>query len=662
MFSVIISEKGGAERRESFDRTEINVGRVQGNDLMLPKGNVSKRHARLLYRDGRFIVTDLKSTNGTYVNGRKIAQATIVREGDKIYIGDFVLRVEMIAASGTPKPPAPSMSEGAAGVTMPPAAESEIPDPPFGLRPPEKLPSLPPRADTRGNGQEISHFPLEQDPDDSFPVPSPPRIPRPSLSRPGTITAPVSILPQQPTAASTQGPPPSALFGPSTSASVPNPGARRPSLFAEASERTQAPPPFAAHRAALVGLMEHVNDAIDLARLPDGETTGTISREISQAIHDRVASMKIAGELRDTQPDALIQEARREIFELGPIGPMLDDEDVSEIQVLRHDYVVAMHGKKLVPSEIAFTSEQAVARVLRRLAIISGKPLAEDELFVERRLPRGARLTAVVPPASDQGHMLLIRKPQRADLTLEDLVRSGTLSRTMASVLSTCIGARANILVTGAIGTGATSIIGALAAAGSTDDRVVVLQEDDELVFNQPHTLSIVLGDTQEQDARAVQAAAKMHPDRLVIGSLVGHVASEVVEAISQGADGVLAAVRAPTLRHAVARLTASIAGARIGGTPDTAREALASAFDLAIEVARQRDGRHRVMRVAELHNEGSSIIVQDVWCFMIDRTAAGGTIEGTFYATGHIPAIVEDLTARGFVIDTAVFKRHQTR
>src|SRR3954466_12304960 len=95
MFSVIISEKGGAERREAFDRTEINGGRVQGNDLMLPKGNVSKRHARLLYRDGRFIVTDLNSTNGTYVNRRRITQATIVREGDRIYVGDFVLRIEL---------------------------------------------------------------------------------------------------------------------------------------------------------------------------------------------------------------------------------------------------------------------------------------------------------------------------------------------------------------------------------------------------------------------------------------------------------------------------------------------------------------------------------------------------------------------------------------
>src|SRR6187402_1228945 len=94
MFAIIVHEKGGAERREVFDTAELSVGRVQGNELMLPKGNVSKRHARLLYRDGRFIVTDLNSTNGTYVNRRKITQATIVREGDRIYIGDFVLRIE----------------------------------------------------------------------------------------------------------------------------------------------------------------------------------------------------------------------------------------------------------------------------------------------------------------------------------------------------------------------------------------------------------------------------------------------------------------------------------------------------------------------------------------------------------------------------------------
>src|SRR2546423_5956250 len=125
MFTIIISEKGGAERRESFDKTEINVGRVQGNDLMLPKGNVSKHHARLLYRDGRFIVTDLKSTNGTYVNGRKITQATIVREGDKIYIGDFVLRLETNGAAGASVPP-PNDNATAASPGASPPPEDEV--------------------------------------------------------------------------------------------------------------------------------------------------------------------------------------------------------------------------------------------------------------------------------------------------------------------------------------------------------------------------------------------------------------------------------------------------------------------------------------------------------------------------------------------------------
>src|SRR4029079_15551832 len=141
MFSVIISEKGGAERRETFDRNEINVGRVQGNDLMLPKGNVSKRHARLLYRDGRFIVTDLKSTNGTYVNGRKIAQATIVREGDKIYIGDFILRIDGGGAAGTEAEPPPGADQSA-GIAPPPPIPMGPPQgrgfppaPPAGPRP-----------------------------------------------------------------------------------------------------------------------------------------------------------------------------------------------------------------------------------------------------------------------------------------------------------------------------------------------------------------------------------------------------------------------------------------------------------------------------------------------------------------------------------------------
>ena len=94
MFTIVIQEKGGEQRRMVFNKTEITIGRVQGNDIVLPKGNVSKRHARIVLKDGKFIIVDLKSTNGTYVNGRKISSPLVVKDTDKIYIGDFIVGVD----------------------------------------------------------------------------------------------------------------------------------------------------------------------------------------------------------------------------------------------------------------------------------------------------------------------------------------------------------------------------------------------------------------------------------------------------------------------------------------------------------------------------------------------------------------------------------------
>ena len=118
MFSILISEKGGETKRLEFDRPEITIGRVQGNDIVLPKGNVSKRHSRIVFKDGKYIIVDLKSTNGTYVNGRKITAPLVVKGTDKIYIGDFIMNIEEgsgpstsstadLDAAGRPPPPPP---------------------------------------------------------------------------------------------------------------------------------------------------------------------------------------------------------------------------------------------------------------------------------------------------------------------------------------------------------------------------------------------------------------------------------------------------------------------------------------------------------------------------------------------------------------------------
>jgi pilus assembly protein CpaF len=639
MFTIIISEKGGAERRETFDRNEINVGRVQGNDLMLPKGNVSKHHARLLYRDGRFIVTDLKSTNGTYVNGRKITQATIVREGDKIYIGDFVLRLETghgaaaaeaaAADDSSPRATAPRISplirDGASGPPPPDAPSGGPPAPlmgtmsafsaPPGPRPPE------PSA--------VSHFPLERDPD--------------SESAPGLAGAAMPRVP---------GPPrlPQAEGRPKTGGAVPG-----PAIPASPRITPRPTPQQDAHRKALIALVDRVTDAVGLASLnltPSADEA--LVERVEVAAREQAKAMRADGEAPETVDiDALARDALRELTDLGPLAALLEDDQADEIYVPRPDCVLMVRDGQISVVEPSFTSEEALSRAVVRLAYKSGEPPRDGEAIVERRLGRGARMTALGPPLAG-GWALTIRKQVRAEVSLEDHVRAGVLSRAMASLLEGCITARANVLVVASGAGVATSMLAALAFVVPAGERIALLADSDEIHVGHTFLTRIALGDRASGGEDAVRAASRLRPDRLVVASLNGPAAIATVDAVSEGSEGVIAALSAPSLRHGLARLAAQVGLARPGTSLEVAREAVAETFDVAVEVVRTVDGRLRVTRLAELTgSDAAGVIVRDLF-----HSSADGTGDAGFVATGATPRFMHDFAARGVKLDSALFRR----
>jgi pilus assembly protein CpaF len=110
VFSLVITEKSGAQRQLDFEGPEVSIGRLEDNDICLPKNNVSKQHARLVSKDDRIVLVDQKSTNGTYVNGRRISSPMVVRKGDKIYIGDFIITL-VTGDSSVGKAPTRSVPE-----------------------------------------------------------------------------------------------------------------------------------------------------------------------------------------------------------------------------------------------------------------------------------------------------------------------------------------------------------------------------------------------------------------------------------------------------------------------------------------------------------------------------------------------------------------------
>jgi pilus assembly protein CpaF len=106
VMEVAITDKSGGTRIEQFVDGEVTIGRVSGNDIVLPADNISKRHTRLVLRDGKVLVVCLKSTNGTYVNGSRVSAPQVIVANDTVNIGDFTLRVSAVVPPATPATPA----------------------------------------------------------------------------------------------------------------------------------------------------------------------------------------------------------------------------------------------------------------------------------------------------------------------------------------------------------------------------------------------------------------------------------------------------------------------------------------------------------------------------------------------------------------------------
>jgi len=618
LFAIVISEKGGAERREVFDRPEISVGRVQGNDLMLAKGNVSKRHARLIFRDNRFIVTDLNSTNGTYVNRRRISQATIVREGDRIYIGDFVIRVEL--PESTSEPSTAGAGDPTGSGPIPAAVRAAV-----------------------AEGAATS-FPSERDLEElsgaSYPeVPGPPRMPSPGRAHESLSDShPSEKLP----------------LASVVDVSHADIDLRQVSSSGEDSQHR-------AYRNAVASVVSRTLSHIDAQELERGIDEATRSR-IERVIDERIQELRSQGELAaDVEVARVTNDVRAELLELGPLGPLLVDSAVSEVVATRFDTLTAVRAGRHVAIEPGFSSEESLRRVVRRMCRAAGAPLDGESGAVERRLRDGSRLSAVIGASAPAG-LLVIQKPRRVGATLEELVRSGTISRAIATFLGQCVAARVNILVVGPRDPGTSAIVGALATAAN-DARLVLLSELDDVAPADELATRLRPAPRPQETAHALRIAARVPGSRLIVEMTSAEVAAALADAVGDGSNGVVATLHAPSIRRALSRLSGDFASGHTGTPPSAAREWVSATFDVVVEVGRLRDTRLRVLRVCEIGGvNDDEVSVQEIFAFAAERTAAGGAVEGSFNPSGHMPRIAEELATRGFALDTSLFTRPPSR
>lgn len=295
---------------------------------------------------------------------------------------------------------------------------------------------------------------------------------------------------------------------------------------------------------------------------------------------------------------------------LGPLQSLLEEETVDAIIVSRFDRIAVERDGVVVETPHRFTSEGELRSLMERIAVGSGHPLDEGAPALEARLGDAGRASGVIPPLSADGSALVIRATPRSAWTADDLVESGTLSREACTILDAAMRGGLNVVVSGAPGSGKTTLINALSAFIPMERRIITIEDVAEFRLRHPNVIRLETGTAVSGRAPGftkrdlASRALRLHPDYFVFGDIRGEDSIDVLLTMRSGAGGVLAPIHADSPRTALDRLeTLAILGSA-GLSSELVRRHIA-AVDLVVQLERTANGGRRVTSV-------SNVVVSD--------------------------------------------------
>lgn len=317
---------------------------------------------------------------------------------------------------------------------------------------------------------------------------------------------------------------------------------------------------------------------------------------------------------------------------------------------------------KIQRVNVTFESEEHLMRIIERIVAPLGRRIDESSPTVDARLRDGSRVNAVIPPISLQGPCLTIRKFFKKPLTVEDLLRFGTVTEEAIEFLRASVVARTNILVSGGTGTGKTTFLNVLSAYIPSEERIITIENAAELQLRQEHVVTLesrppnVEGRGEISIRDLVINSLRMRPDRIVVGECRGGEALDMMQAMNTGHEGSMTTLHANNTRDGLSRLETLVLMAGMELPHRAIREQIAAAIDLIVQLERLRDGSRRVVSITEVQGmEGEVITTADIFKFE-QSGYENGRVIGRLRPTGIRPKFMDRIEQAGIHLPPSIF------
>ncbi|HEY5765342.1 MAG TPA: CpaF family protein [Candidatus Deferrimicrobiaceae bacterium] len=401
-------------------------------------------------------------------------------------------------------------------------------------------------------------------------------------------------------------------------------------------------------------------DRLDLSTVSE-ISPDQLSGIIKMVVENLIASGGIP--LTRAERDRLVLEIQHETLGLGPLEPLLQDPEISDILVNGHGQIYIEKQGKLQKTDVVFKDDDHLMSVIERIVSKVGRRVDETSPLVDARLPDGSRVNVIIHPLAIDGPALSIRRFGVNPLKMENLVANNSLTEEMAKTFDAMVKARLNILVSGGTGAGKTTLLNILTASVPDIDRIVTIEDSAELILQQEHVVRLetrppnIEGKGMVTQRDLVRNALRMRPDRIIVGEVRGGEALDMLQAMNTGHDGSISTIHANSPRDALSRVETMVLMAGFDLPTRAIREQSSSALNVIIQVARLSDGTRKIVKVSEVTGmEGDTIVMQDIFLFEKRGLDPEGKILGQFRATGIRPKFLETIHTAGIQLPTEIF------
>lgn len=342
------------------------------------------------------------------------------------------------------------------------------------------------------------------------------------------------------------------------------------------------------------------------------------------------------------------------IIGLGPIQPLLDNPEITEIVVQRYDNIVVEKNGKIFSTKTVFSDEQALQNVINRILQPVGRAVNLSTPKVDARLEDGSRICATIPPISPKGATLTIRKFNNSMMVDSKYLELGSLSEPMLEFLKKCVQGKTSIFVSGGTGTGKTTFLNMLSAYIPENELLITIEDTLELQLKQKNVRSMetreITSSTMESIdmAALVKSSLRMRPDRIIVGETRDGAVVSLLSAMSTGHEGSMSTGHANSPDNLVrVRIPTMMEMDKGSSFSERAKSLMiAEALQLIVQLRRLPDGKRIVSNICSVEgvDKFGNIILKDI--FIYDYS------DKKFKYTGFFPKkIAEHLESNGVAL-----------